>query len=171
MIRSFVLFVLAALSLTVQPLGAQPRPGFMPWWDMPVARDLNLREDQQKQIREITREYRSKLIDLRAAVDKSEIALSELFEDDNFDVNRAMAASDRLANSRAELSKAFSQMNVRLRAVLTGEQWRELQRRMPMGGPGGPGGGPRGGPEGKGRGRHGVPGGGPGGPGGLPEEN
>jgi Spy/CpxP family protein refolding chaperone len=160
MIRPLALFVFSALLLV-----AQPRPGFMPWWDMPVARDLNLREDQQKQIREITREYRSKLIDLRAAVDKNEIGLSELFEEDNFDVNKAMAASDRLANSRAELSKAFSQMNVRLRAVLTGEQWKELQKRMPMGGPGGPGGpgGRRGGPDGgKGR-RHDGPGAGFGG--------
>ena len=113
----------------------------IPWWDMPISRDLNLSDDQQKHIREITREYRTKLIDLRAGVEKIEGELEDLFDDENYDVNRAVALSERLATARGDLSRAFAVMNARLRGVLTVQQWRELQKRMP--GPGVPGRGPR----------------------------
>jgi len=137
MIRLGLAFLLAASGLF-----AQPSRGFFPWWEMPVARDLNLREDQQKQIRDITREYRTKLIDLRAQVEKAEGEIEDLFDDENYEVQRAMQASERLAAARSELTRAFSIMNVRLRGVLTAQQWRELQKRRPspgMRGPIGPG--------------------------------
>jgi hypothetical protein len=53
-----------------------------------------------------------------------------------FDQRRASDAADRAAAARAELAKATSQMAVRLRAILTADQWRELQKRRPMGQPG-----------------------------------
>lgn len=133
--------VILALLIAASGLYAQPSRTFFPWWDMPIARDLNLRDDQQRQIRDITREYRSKLIDLRAQVEKAEGELQDLFDDENFDAQRAMQASERLSAARSELTRIFSTMNVRLRGVLTAEQWRELQRRQPrpgMRGPGGP---------------------------------
>ena len=142
--------LLCVLVLAAAPAIAQPARNFFPWWDMPVARDLNLRDDQQKQIREITREYRGKLIDLRGQVEKTELELEDLFDEDNFDTQRAIQVSDKLAASRTELTRAFATMNARLRGVLTAQQWRELRKRQPgrrgaepLGPPGG--GGPEGG--------------------------
>ena len=104
---------------------------FNRWWDSPLVNDLKLSADQQTQIRTVVREYRSKLIDLRAAVQKSEGDVQEFFNDDPLDQRRASEAIDRLVAARGELTRAMSQMSLRLRAVLTGEQWRELQKRRP----------------------------------------
>jgi Spy/CpxP family protein refolding chaperone len=113
------------------PLLAQPPRGFYAWWDSPVARDLNLSDDQVNQIRTTVKEYRSKLVDLRATLEKAEIDVEDAFNEDNFDQKRASDAIDHLASSRAELTRTFSQMSLRLRAVLTPDQWRELQKRRP----------------------------------------
>ena len=130
MIRWFCILLMAT------PILAQPSRNFFPWWEMPVARDLNLSDDQQRQIRDITREYRTKLIDLRAQMEKTELELEDLFDEDSFDTQRAIQVSDKLAASRTELTRAFGTMNARLRGVLTAQQWRELRKRRP--GPGGP---------------------------------
>ena len=122
--RITLLLLLAAPWLSAQA----PRVMF-PWWEMPVSRDLNLNEDQQRQIRSVLRETRAQLIDLRAAVEKSEGEVEDLFNDDTVDQKRTAEAIDRLLRARNELSKAFSQLSLRLRAMSTPQQWRDLQRR------------------------------------------
>lgn len=115
--------------LLAAPLVAQPPRNFFAWWDSPVVRNLNLTADQQKQVKDTVREYRMKLIDLRAAVEKSEAEVEELFNEDSFDQRRTSDAIERLVNARGDLTRALSLMGVRLRATLTPEQWRELQKR------------------------------------------
>ncbi|HET8549613.1 MAG TPA: Spy/CpxP family protein refolding chaperone [Bryobacteraceae bacterium] len=131
MTRFAVLLALAALPVLAQA----PRAMFQ-WWNSPIARDLNLSSDQQQQIRSTLREYRNRVIDLRAAVDKAEGELEDAFNEERVDERRAADAIDRLANSRAEMTRVISQMSLRLRAVLTPEQWRELQKRRQQGAPG-----------------------------------
>ena len=111
---------------------AQPLPGFFPWWDSPVARDLNLSDDQQRQIRGIVSEYRSKLIDARGTTEKAEGDLQDVFNEQSVDMRRGNEAIDRLVAARGEMTKIFSQMSLRLRAVLTAQQWQELQKRRPQ---------------------------------------
>ncbi|MBI5084998.1 MAG: periplasmic heavy metal sensor [Acidobacteria bacterium] len=113
------------------PMLAQPPRGFFPWWDSPLAKDLNLSEDQSRQIRNIVKEYRTRLIDLRAGVEKAETELEDQYGEDAFDQRRATDAVDRLVTARGELTRAFSLMSLRLRGVLTTEQYRELQKRRP----------------------------------------
>ena len=115
------------------PLVAQPARGFFPWWDSPVAKDLNLTEDQNKQIRTIVREYRSKLIDQRAGLEKAEGDFEDQFNDENFEQRRASDALERLITARGDMTRSLSQMSLRLRAVLTADQYKELQRRRPQG--------------------------------------
>jgi len=119
---------------------------FFPWWDLPIARDLNLTDEQTQRIQSIVREYRDRLVDLRANVEKSENALSDLVNEEKPDMAKVNAAIDRNVNARGELARNFSQMAFRLRMVLTPQQWRELQqRRPPQPRPGlGPDGPPRG---------------------------
>ena len=127
-------FLLAFLMLSA---GARPQPppaGF-PWWDSPLVRDLNLSEDQRQQIRGVVREHRRSLIDLRAAVEKAEAQLEDVFNEDRVDQRRAGEAIDQLVAARGELTRALSQLSLRLRSILTAEQWRELQKRRETEGP------------------------------------
>ncbi|WP_321474292.1 periplasmic heavy metal sensor [uncultured Paludibaculum sp.] len=113
------------------PLLAQMPRGFYPWWDSPVAKDLNLTDDQNRQIREIVREYRTKLIDQRASVEKAEVELQDIFGEDNFDQRRGNEAIERLIAARGDMTRSLSQMSLRLRGILTPDQYHELIRRRP----------------------------------------
>ena len=144
--------VTAALSFAQQPA---PR-GFFAWWDSPIARDLNLQGEQNQQIREVVRSYRNKLIDQRSAMDKAEGDFEDVFNDEKLDQRKANEVIERLAAARADMSRAMSQMSLKLRTILTIDQWHELQKRMPKGpppamnGPGRPG---QGRPGGQGQGQ------------------
>jgi Spy/CpxP family protein refolding chaperone len=120
------LLVLLVLSL---PLVAQMPRAVFNWWDSPLSRNLNLSEDQRRQIRDSVREFRPKLIDLRASVEKAELEVEDAFNDDNFDQRRASEAIEHLVAARGELTRTISLMSVRLRGVLTLDQWHTLQNR------------------------------------------
>ena len=130
----------------------QASRSMFPWWDSPVARDLNLSEDQARQIRGALREQRSHLIDLRAALEKAEGDVEDLFNEETIDQKRTAEAIEKLVQARTDLTRVFSMLSLKLRAVLTPQQWRELQRRRPqppsppMRGPGQPQGPPPGRP-------------------------
>jgi Spy/CpxP family protein refolding chaperone len=128
-------FVLAIAVAATAVLAQPPPKGFFAWWDSPIASDLNLKEEQHQQIREVVRSYRNKLIDQRSAMDKAEGDLEDVFNDEKIDQRKANDAVERLANARAEMSRTVSQMSLKLRSILTADQWRELQRRMPKGPP------------------------------------
>lgn len=143
--RWILAFLLCAL-----PAAAQNPRGIFNWWDTPLAGDLNLTEAQRQQIRTTLRDYRGKIIDLRAAIEKAELEVEDSFNSENLDQQQAKAAIDRLASTRGDMIRVFSQMSLQMRTVLTQEQWRELQRRRPRmqpGGPTGPGGPGMGGPR------------------------
>ena len=125
--KTVVLFAVLSASLAL----AQPPRDLYPWWDLPVSKEIGLTDDQRARVEKVVREYRNKLIDLRGALEKAEADLADAFNEENFDLKRASEAADRVAKSRADLSAAMSQMSVRLRSVLTVQQWRELQRRRP----------------------------------------
>jgi len=116
---------------------AQPPPPrqFFAWWDSPIARDLNLKDEQNKQIREVVRSYRNKLIDQRSGMDKAEGELEDVFNEDKIDQKKANEAVEHLANARADMSRTVSQMSLKLRTILTAEQWHELQKKLPKGSP------------------------------------
>lgn len=123
-------FLVALILLALPTLAQMPR-GVFNWWDSPIAKDLNLTDDQTRQIRTIVKEYRIKLIDLRANTEKAEAEFEDVFNEESFDQRRANEALDRLVTARTELMRGFSQMSLRLRALLTPEQYRELQKRRP----------------------------------------
>jgi Spy/CpxP family protein refolding chaperone len=107
-----------------------PRRSF-DWWDSPVVKDLNLSKEQLQKVQWTVHDSRGKLIDLRATVQKAELDVEDTFNADTFDMRRASEAVDRLAAARAETGKALAQLSLNLRAALTTEQWRELQKRRP----------------------------------------
>jgi Spy/CpxP family protein refolding chaperone len=123
------LLVIAVLCLGMSlPGRAQNRANFA-WWNSPVVTDLNLSDAQRRQIREIVSSYRSKLIDARANMQKAHGDLQDVLNADHIDMDQANAVIKRLAAAQAESTRVFTEMSVRLRAVLTVEQWRELVKR------------------------------------------
>lgn len=142
---------LLVLAVFLTPALAQPPRAYFPWWESPLARELNLSEEQRQKIRQIVRESRNQLIDKRAAAEKAEAELEDLFSEPVIDQARALQAIDRLVAARGDLTRAFAELSLKVRMVLTPEQWKDLQQRRsrwrPFGA--GPPGAPRP-PEGRG---------------------
>ncbi|HTB15381.1 MAG TPA: periplasmic heavy metal sensor [Bryobacteraceae bacterium] len=116
------------------------------------ARDLNLTEAQQKQISGICQESFKKVSDLRETWRKAEAELQAAFDESPVDQHKSNDAIEHLTAARSDLFRATSQMDLKIRAVLTDEQWQELKKRARWAGPGRPGG-----PDGGGRRRGGPP--------------
>ena len=124
------------------------------WWNNPnVIERLKLTDDQRKQMDAIMLEHREKLIDMRASVEKAELAMEPLIQADQPNESQILAQIDKVAQARAELEKANARFLLALRAKLAPDQWKALkalrQDRMARrdwrrGGPsdGGPGAGP-----------------------------
>jgi Spy/CpxP family protein refolding chaperone len=110
------------------------------------SRDLNLSEAQQKQISTICKDSFKKISDLREGWKKAEAELEGAFDESPVDQHKSNEAIEHLAAARSEVFRATSQMDLKIRTVLTDEQWQELKKRERRGGPGRPGG--PGGPDG-----------------------
>lgn len=125
-------YLLACLILAVPAaLSAQgPRSGFFPWWDSPMASGLDLTDAQRTEIRSLVREYRGRMLEVRDEVQKAEGDLDAVFNEDTVDQRRGSEAIDRLTKARADMTKSVSEMSLRMRAVLTAQQWQELQQRQ-----------------------------------------
>jgi len=115
----------------LMPAQAQPPRAYFPWWESPLARELNLTDEQREKITAILKESRAEIIDKRAAVEKAEAEVEDLFAEPVLDQARAQQAIDRLVAARGELTRAFTELSLKLRVVLTQEQWKELQQRRP----------------------------------------
>jgi len=123
-------------------LAAQPQRPFGggregPWWDSPIVQNLNLSEDQKKQIRATVKEYREHVMELRSTAEKADSDLREAMNESQVDAKKANDAIERLAAARGDMTRTLSQMSLKLRNILTADQWQELQRRQPPRFPGG----------------------------------
>jgi Spy/CpxP family protein refolding chaperone len=98
------------------------------WWNNPkVVERLKLTDEQRKAFDNILLEHREKLIDLRASLQKAELALEPLMGNDQPDEAKILAQIDKVAQARAELEKANAGFLLAIRARLTPEQWKLIQ--------------------------------------------
>lgn len=126
--RNPILLVL----LLSSSLCAQMPKSLYAWWSKPViTKQLNLTNVQRQQIRATVLEFRPHLIDVRAEVNKAEIDLQAQFDHDPVDQAKANQAIERLIAARTDLTRTISQMSLKLRTVLTEQQWRDLERLRP----------------------------------------
>ena len=100
------------------------------WWNSPVVQNMDLSESQRKEIRGTVRQYRGHLMDLRESVQRADSDLEIALGESPLDQRKANEAIERLATARGELTRTLSQMTLRLRTILTNEQWQELQKRQ-----------------------------------------
>jgi len=133
----FLAAFLPVLLCGQMPMGEVCRPGRPP-------RDLNLTDAQQKQIDGICKDSIKKIFDLRDNTRKAEAELQTAFDESPVDQHKSNDAIEHLTASRSELFRATSQMDLKIRTVLTDEQWQALKLRDHHG-PGRPGGPDRGG--------------------------
>lgn len=104
-----------------------PGPGGRWWNDPAMVEKLGLSEDQRKNMDDILQQHRTELVDMRAAVEKAEIAMEPLIQADAPNEQQILAQIDRIAQARAELEKANARFLLAIRAKLTPDQYRELQ--------------------------------------------
>ena len=140
---------LGACTMQAQP----PRsPALSEWWRGPISQNLGLSDAQTKQLNDIRQAYAGTLRDLNEAVTKAEGNLNEIYNQDKIDELRAGVAVDQYVNARDSLTRVLVQMNLKMRGVLTSDQWKQLvdlQAGRPLRGRGrGRGGQPAGSPQG-----------------------
>src|SRR5580700_11318821 len=125
--------LLALTLLFIGSLHAQMPRGIYAWWSRPqIARDLNLSPVQREQIRATVQQYRPHLLNVRAAVNQAELALADQFNRNPVDPGKTNEAIERLVDARSDLTRTLTQLSLKLRLVLTEQQWEELQRRRPV---------------------------------------
>src|SRR5262249_16161650 len=90
---------------------------------------LDLSADQQKKMDEIFQQYRLKLIDLTASLQKEELILEPLLTPNqpaSEAEGKILTQIDRIADARAELEKANSRMLISILKVLNADQRNKL---------------------------------------------
>lgn len=124
--------VLIAL-LFAAGLTAQMPKGIYAWWGRAkIARDLNLSPAQREQIRATVQQYRPHLLNVRLEVNQAEQALTDQFNRSPVDPGKTNEAIERLVDARSDLTRTLTQLSLKLRLILTEEQWQELQRHRPV---------------------------------------
>lgn len=110
------------------PRAPMPPPELGKWWkNSDVVAKLQLSDPQIKQIEDTFLDYRLRLIDLHAEVERQEARLQPLVEADQPDEAKVSAQIDLVIAARGKLEKANTMMMLAIRKVLTVEQWKKLQ--------------------------------------------
>jgi len=136
-----ILLLCPALAFAQGPASTPPphQPGVAPrapmgppelgkWWkNSEVVAKLQLSDAQIKQIEDTFLDYRLKLIDLHAEVERQETRLQPLIEADQPDEAKVGAQIDLVIAARGKLEKANTMMMLAIRKVLSVEQWKKLQ--------------------------------------------
>jgi Spy/CpxP family protein refolding chaperone len=134
-----LLFLCPALVLAQGTPPPPPQPGTAPrasmpphelgkWWkNSEVVARLQLSDAQIKQIEDTFLDYRLKLIDLHAEVERQEARLQPLIEADQPDEAKVGAQIDLVIAARGKLEKTNTMMMLAIRRVLSVEQWKKLQ--------------------------------------------
>jgi Spy/CpxP family protein refolding chaperone len=124
--RTGLLILAIAGGLCAQP--SPPPVATTYWWQSKVVvNNLNLSDAQIKQMNETQAAYVGRLMDLRSAVNKAESNFESIFNQDTIDQRKADAAKDQLAAARGDLTRTISELSLKLRYVLTSEQWQQLR--------------------------------------------
>jgi Spy/CpxP family protein refolding chaperone len=123
--------------------GAQGEHGR--WWNNPKVVDkLKLTDAQRKAMDDTMQQHRETLVDLRATLEKAELELEPMMNEDQPNENQILAQIDKVAQARAELEKANARFLLAIRSKLTPEQWKQMEADRAERGHGGWQGGPRG---------------------------
>jgi Spy/CpxP family protein refolding chaperone len=127
-IRVFVFLVAGACVIGAQPPQGPPPPPIA-WWENPIGNGLELTDAQRERVARLSKEFNDRLVQKRASLDRAEQELNEVFNANTIDWERARTAIDQLANARRDMTRDLSWMTLRMRDVLTLDQWKTLEAR------------------------------------------
>ncbi len=98
------------------------------FWNHPkMIQRLNLTVGQRKAMDGILQEHRMKLIDLRANLERAEVALDPMIKGDTPDRKAIEAQIDRIVAARSDLERANALFLLDIRMQLNAGQWKQLQ--------------------------------------------
>lgn len=98
------------------------------WWNSPkMVESLKLTDDQRKAMDGIMLDHRTKLIDLRANLDKAELAMQPLMGADTPNDAAIIAQIDKVVQARGDLERANARFLLAIRDKLTPDQWKQLR--------------------------------------------
>lgn len=121
----FFAFVLLAAGAIAQPIPSGK------WWRRPeVAQALALTDDQQDRLEAIFRTAAPDLIDLKAEVDKADIALRGELDRPQLDRAAIHRIATRLMDARGKMFDRELMMLVEMRSVLNEQQWNRLRNTL-----------------------------------------
>jgi len=109
--------------------GLQARVKGTFWRDAEWVKTLDLSTAQQARMDDVFQQFRLKLIDLTASLQKEEVVLEPLFSGSRplaENEARILTQIDKIADTRSELEKANARMLFSILQVLTPEQWGKL---------------------------------------------
>ena len=119
----------AILFLATTVMAADLPPGR--WWRQPaIVQMLVLTDDQQSRLETIFRGNANDLIDLKAEVEKSNIALRGELDRPQLDRAAIRRVAVRLNDARARLFERELMMLVDMRSVLNDTQWNRLRSEL-----------------------------------------
>ncbi len=98
------------------------------FWNNPnMVQQLNLTDDQRKAMDGILQDHKMKLIDLKANLEKAEVAMGPMMKADMPDQKAIEAQIDKVVAARADLEKANARFLLDIRMQLKPDQWKQLQ--------------------------------------------
>jgi Spy/CpxP family protein refolding chaperone len=121
------LALLAAALFACEALYAQQMPSGKWWRREAVIQQLQLTSEQQDKLDEIFRVAADSLIDSRAEVEKTQVALRAEIERTQVRRQEVQRLAVRLSDARGKLFEREVLMLVDMRAVLTDQQWTKMR--------------------------------------------
>lgn len=116
--------VAAASAISAQPFDGK-------WWKNPsVAADLGLTPEQTAEIEKIFVRTRSKLIDLKADLEKKQLDLQVAMDDRTVDRAAVEKKIEAVETSRSSLQKTRALMLLDMKQVLKPAQWDKLVQKQ-----------------------------------------
>ncbi len=101
------------------------------WWlNEEVVKELQITEAQQKELGKIYYAHLEKAIDLRAKVEKEELKLREMLDLNTINEKELLSQVDKLLEARNSLERARAELFVKVRIILTAEQWAKIKERF-----------------------------------------
>ena len=101
------------------------------WWDdKKIARNLNLRSDQQKKMDDIFNAGKGNLYQLYANLQREEARLGTMTSADLSDESKVFASIDRITQARADVEKANAHILLQIRKELDAGQLTALDREI-----------------------------------------
>jgi len=92
-----------------------------------VAQKLGITADQKQKMDGIYQQYKLRLIDLNADLEKQQLLLQPMISSDNPDQAKTLAQIDAVVDARAALEKENADMLFAIRETLTPDQWQKLK--------------------------------------------